>query len=30
MSYDTETQTLLQHTCRATNTCAGFSCVICD
>jgi hypothetical protein len=30
MSYDTETQTLLQHTCRATNTCAGYSCVICD
>jgi len=30
MSYDTETQTLTQHTCRATNTCGGYSCVICD
>lgn len=30
MSYDTETQTLSEHTCRATNTCAGYSCVVCD
>ncbi len=30
MSYDIETQTLTEHTCRATNTCAGYSCVVCD
>ena len=30
MSYDTGTQTLTQHTCRGTNTCAGYSCVVCD
>jgi hypothetical protein len=30
MSYDSETQTLTEHTCRATNSCAGFSCVVCD
>jgi hypothetical protein len=30
MSYDIETQTLLVHTCRATNTCGGYSCIICD
>jgi len=30
MSYDLETQTLSEHTCRATNTCAGYSCVVCD
>jgi hypothetical protein len=30
MSYDSETKTLTEHSCRATNTCAGFSCVICD
>ena len=30
MSYDTGTQTLTEHTCRATNTCAGYTCVICD
>jgi hypothetical protein len=30
MSYDTETQSLSEHTCRATNTCAGYSCVVCD
>ena len=29
MSYDSKTQTLTEHTCRATNTCAGFSCVTC-
>jgi hypothetical protein len=30
MSYDTGTQTLTEHTCRATNTCAGYTCVVCD
>ena len=30
MSYDTNTQTLSEHTCRGTNTCAGYSCVVCD
>jgi hypothetical protein len=30
MSYDANTQTLTEHTCRATNTCAGFSCVVCS
>jgi hypothetical protein len=30
MSYDSKTQTLTEHSCRATNTCAGFSCVMCD
>jgi len=29
MSYDSGTETLTQHTCRATNTCAGYSCVVC-
>ncbi len=29
MSYDTGTQVLTYHTCRGTNTCAGYSCVIC-
>jgi hypothetical protein len=30
MSYWSENQTLIQHTCRAQNSCAGYSCVICD
>jgi hypothetical protein len=30
MSYDSNTQTLTEHTCRATNSCAGYSCVVCD
>ncbi|MEB2322092.1 MAG: hypothetical protein OZ921_06235, partial [Sorangiineae bacterium] len=30
MSYDTTTSTLTDHTCRGVNTCAGYSCVICD
>jgi len=30
MSYDSETQTLLVHSCRGLNTCAGYSCIICD
>jgi hypothetical protein len=30
MSYDSNTETLTEHTCRATNTCAGFSCVVCS
>ncbi len=30
MSYDANTETLTEHTCRATNTCAGFSCVVCS
>src|SRR5215470_298434 len=28
MSYDTETQVLTEHTCKAMNTCAGYSCII--
>jgi hypothetical protein len=28
-SYDANTETLIEHTCRATNTCAGYSCVVC-
>jgi hypothetical protein len=28
MSYDTATQILTEHTCRALNTCAGYSCVV--
>lgn len=27
MSYDTGTHVLTEHECRATNTCAGYSCV---
>jgi len=30
MSYDTNTQVLTMHTCRGTNSCAGYTCVICD
>jgi hypothetical protein len=30
LSYDTATQVLTEHTCRATNTCAGFSCIVCN
>jgi len=30
MSYDTELQTLIEHTCRSMNSCAGYSCVVCD
>jgi hypothetical protein len=30
MSYDATTQTLSEHTCRSTNTCGGYSCVICS
>jgi hypothetical protein len=30
MSYDSELQTLIQHTCRGLNSCGGFSCVVCD
>ena len=30
MSYDTKTETLTEHNCRATNTCAGYTCVICN
>ena len=30
MSYDSATEMLTEHTCRGTNTCAGFSCVVCD
>ncbi|HEY4119230.1 MAG TPA: hypothetical protein VGM56_15290 [Byssovorax sp.] len=29
-SYDSDTQTLTEHTCRATNQCSGYSCVICS
>jgi hypothetical protein len=28
MSYDEGTQTLTEHTCKATNTCAGYSCIL--
>jgi len=30
MSYDTNTETLSEHTCKGMNTCAGYSCIICD
>jgi hypothetical protein len=30
MSYDTATQTLTEHTCKGLNTCAGYSCIICN
>jgi len=30
LSYDTGIQVLTEHTCRATNTCAGFSCIVCN
>jgi len=30
MSYDSKTQTVSEHNCRATNTCAGYSCVVCN
>jgi len=30
MSYDTTTQVLTEHGCRGLNTCAGYSCIICD
>ena len=30
MSYDSNTATYTEHSCRATNTCAGMSCVVCD
>ena len=29
MSYDAGSQTLTEHSCQATNTCAGYSCVVC-
>jgi hypothetical protein len=29
MSYDTGTETLTEHTCRGTNTCAGYTCIVC-
>ncbi|MEO8796995.1 MAG: hypothetical protein ABI551_03845 [Polyangiaceae bacterium] len=29
-SYDSKTQALTENTCRATNTCGGFSCIVCD
>jgi hypothetical protein len=29
MSYDAGSQTLTEHACQATNTCAGYSCVVC-
>ncbi|MGH7282245.1 MAG: hypothetical protein ACRELY_12015, partial [Polyangiaceae bacterium] len=29
-SYDSETQTLSEHSCRATNSCGGYSCIVCD
>jgi hypothetical protein len=30
VSWDTGTATLTEHTCRGTNTCAGYSCIICN
>jgi hypothetical protein len=30
MSYDNAKQLLTEHNCRAVNTCAGYSCVICN
>jgi hypothetical protein len=30
MSYDTGTGELTEHTCKGMNTCAGYSCIICD
>jgi hypothetical protein len=29
MSYDSDSQALTEHSCQATNTCAGYSCVVC-
>jgi hypothetical protein len=29
MSYDTGSLVLTEHTCRALNTCGGFSCIVC-
>jgi hypothetical protein len=29
MSYDAGSETLTEHSCQATNTCAGYSCVVC-
>lgn len=29
-SYDATIDTFTEHTCKATNTCSGWSCVICD
>jgi len=29
MSYDSGSQTLTEHSCQATNTCSGYSCVVC-
>ena len=29
MSYDSGSETLTEHSCQATNTCAGYSCVVC-
>lgn len=28
-SYDSDTDTLTEHTCKGANTCTGFSCVVC-
>ena len=30
ISYDSDTDILTEHTCRALNTCTGFSCIVCD
>jgi hypothetical protein len=29
-SYDSGTEALTEHTCRAMNTCAGWSCIVCN
>jgi hypothetical protein len=30
ISWDTGTETITEHTCKGMNTCAGYSCIICD
>ena len=30
IAYDSATHVLTEHTCQATNTCAGYNCVVCD
>ena len=30
IAYDSGTHVLTEHTCKATNTCSGWNCVVCD
>ena len=30
ISYDSDTDTRTEHSCRGANTCTGFSCIVCD